>query len=77
MSTFPYNEIAELLIVDAMTVSPDEPRDPARRADDIMNVLSLTRLREYLLLHLTIATESWAADSELPHAGVDLASQTT
>ena len=77
MSTFPYNEIAELLIQDSMTVTRDDPGGPERRVDAIMDALSLTRLREYLLLHLTIDTEGWAADSELPYARFGLASQQT
>ncbi len=75
MSTFPYNEIAQLLIEDSVALGPSQPGDPERRADAILDALSLTRLRAYLLLHLTIDTEGWAADSELPRAGVDLASQ--
>jgi hypothetical protein len=67
MSTFPYNEIAELLIEDSVAVSRDQPGDPEQRADAIMEVLSLTRLREYLLLHLTIDPEGWAVEAEQRH----------
>ena len=54
MSTFPYNEIAALLIEDSAALRPDDHRHPTQAADSIVDAFSLTRLREYVHLHLTI-----------------------
>jgi hypothetical protein len=64
MSTIPYNELAELLLETSMTVVADAPCRPEETADAIIDALSLTQLREHLLMHLTI--DSWTVDLTIP-----------
>jgi hypothetical protein len=52
-------EIAELLLVTSTTASADDC-GPEETADAIIDALSMTKLREHLLLHLTIDT--WPVD---------------
>jgi hypothetical protein len=54
MSIIPYNELAELLLDTSSTAGADESCCPEETADAIIDALSLTQLREHLLLHLTI-----------------------
>jgi hypothetical protein len=51
--SFAYNDIAADLLYDWETSNPD-PGNAERTADAIIAALSMTRLREYLVLHLTI-----------------------
>jgi hypothetical protein len=59
MTAIPYNEIAELLLVTSTTASAAGCR-PEETADAIIDALSMTQLREHLLLHLTI--DNWPID---------------
>ena len=73
MSEIPYNELAALLIEASPIVIPDDRRAPEETVDAIMDALSLTQIREHLLLHLTI--DHWAVDYEQPPTDLDLPRQ--
>jgi hypothetical protein len=69
--SFAYNDIAADLLYDWQTSNPD-PGNAERTADAIIAALSMTRLREYLVLHMTIDGVPDAADDEVI-TGFDLA----
>jgi len=60
MSAIPYIDLAALLIEGSTIGIPDDRRGPEETVDAIMDALSLTQLRDHLLLHLTIG--NWAVD---------------
>ena len=66
MSPIPYIDLAALLIEGSTVVSPDDRCGPEETVEAIMDALSLTQLREHILLHLTI--DNWAVDYEQPPA---------
>ena len=51
---FSYIDIAAQLIHDSFIIDPGRAGEPEQIADEIMASLSLSRLREYVILHLTI-----------------------
>jgi hypothetical protein len=51
---FSYIDIAAQLIDDSFQVDPDRAGEPEQMADAIMASLSLTTLREYVVLHLVL-----------------------
>ena len=70
MSEIPYIDLAALLIEGSTVVSPDDRCGPEETVEAIMDALSLTQLREHILLHLTI--DNWAVDYEQPPTDLDL-----
>jgi len=51
---FSYIDIAAQLIDGSFGIDPDRAGEPEQIADEIMASLSLTRLREYVVLHLAL-----------------------
>lgn len=54
---FSYLDIAAQLIDGSVSIDPDDARKPEQIADEIMASLSLSRLREYVILHLIVERE--------------------
>jgi hypothetical protein len=52
--SFSYIDIAAQLIDDSFSIDPDRAGAPEQIADEIMASLSLTRLRECVILHLIV-----------------------
>jgi hypothetical protein len=68
---FSYIDIAAQLINDSFGIDPDRAGEPEQIADEIMASLSLTRLREYVVLHLVLDRAGDDGDREPNHGRVD------